>query len=88
MLEISAEYAGVVDKVTAGHIFVDGRTLWDMDSSVFAERRRLARQGVVVIAATLSESTGDALIAPEIVSYGFVELDESQELLKKHQKRF
>ncbi len=87
VLEISAEYAGVVDKVTAGHIFVDGRTLWDMDSSVFAERRRLARQGVVVIAATLSESTGDALIAPEIVSYGFVELDESQELFEKTSKK-
>ena len=57
-----------------------------MDSSVFAERRRLAREGIVVVAATLSASTGEVLTDPEIVSYGFVELDESLELFEKTSK--
>ena len=86
VLALTSEEGVVIDKVTAGHVFVDGRTLWDMDSSVFAERRRLAREGIVVVAATLSASTCEVLTAPEIVSYGFVELDESLELFEKTSK--
>ena len=87
VLEIDEYYAYVSEKVQAGHVFVDGKTLWDMDSSVFAERRRLAREGVVVVSATLDMITGEPLTTPEIVSYGFVELDESQELFEKSSKR-
>lgn len=86
VLALTSEEGVVIDKVTAGHVFVDGRTLWDMDSSVFAERRRLAREGIVVVAATLSASTCEVLTDPEIVSYGFVELDESLELFEKTSK--
>ena len=87
VLALTPEEAVVVDKVQAGHVFVDGRTLWDMDSSVFAERRRLARDGVVVVAAALSASTCEVLTDPEIASYGFVELDESLELFEKTSKK-
>ncbi len=86
VLALTPEEGVVIDKVAAGHIFVDGRTLWDMDSSVFAERRRLAREGVVVVAATLSASACEVLTDPEIVSYGFVELEESLELFEKTSK--
>lgn len=86
VLALTPEEGVVIDKVPAGHVFVDGRTLWDMDSSVFAERRRLAREGIVVVVATLSASTREVLTDPEIVSYGFVELDESLELFEKTSK--
>ena len=86
VLALTPEEGVVIDKVAAGHVFVDGRTLWDMDSAVFAERRRLAREGIVVVAATLSASTCEVLTDPEIASYGFVELDESLELFEKTSK--
>ena len=86
VLALTPEEGVVIDKVTAGHVFVDGRTFWNLDSSVFAERRRLAREGIVVIAATLSASTCEVLTDPEIASYGFVELDESLELFEKTSK--
>ena len=87
VLALTPEEGVVVDKVAAGHVFVDGKTFWDMDSTVFAERRRLAREGIVVVAATLSTSTCEVLTDPEIVSYGFVELDESLELFEKTSKK-
>ena len=86
VLALTADEGVVVDRVAAGSVFVDGRTMWDMDSSVFSERRRLAREGVVVIAATVSALDWDALAPPEIASSGFVELDESQELFEKTSK--
>ena len=87
VLALTSEEGVVVDKVSAGHVFVDGRTLWSKDSSVFAERRRLARDGVVVVAAALSASTCEVLTDPEIASYGFAELDESLELFEKTSKK-
>ncbi len=86
VLELDYDAGTVVGKVPSGHIFVDGRTLWNMDSSVFAERRHLSREGVVVVAATLSMDTNEVLSEPELASYGFAELDESQELFEKSSK--
>lgn len=87
VLAITPEEAAVVDKVAAGSVFVDGRTMWDMDSSVFIERRRLAREGVLVVVAAVSKRTGTPLVPPEIASAGFIELDESQELFEKTSKK-
>lgn len=87
VLAITPDEGAVVDKVTAGSVFVDGRTMWDMDSSVFIERRRLAREGVVVVVAAVSKRTGAALVPPEIASAGFIELDESQEIFEKTSKK-
>ena len=83
VLELTADGGMVVDKVPAGPVFVDGKRLWDMHSAVFAERRRLARDGIVTLIVTLSKQTGEALKPPRLVSSGFVELDESEELFKK-----
>ena len=87
VLALTPEEGVIIDKVTAGSVFVDGRTLWGMDSSVFAERRRLAREGVVVVSAAISASSYEVLTDPEIASYGFVELDESLELFEKTSKK-
>ncbi|MDA0768837.1 MAG: ribonuclease J [SAR202 cluster bacterium Casp-Chloro-G4] len=86
VLELTAKEGHVVDKVQAGHIFVDGRYLLDMHSNIISERRRLAKDGVVVVSVVLSESTGKAFSPPEVVSSGFAELDESQDLFERTSK--
>ncbi len=86
VLELTKEEGAVVDKVPAGHVYVDGQMLWSNQSSVIQERRRLSRDGVVVVAITLDAETGDAKGAPELASAGFVELDESQDLFEKTSK--
>ena len=87
VLELTAHEGQVVDTVPSGHVYVDGHKLWDMDSKVFKERKQLAREGIVAIVITLSERTGDVLKPPKVVSSGFVEMDESQELFEKTSKK-
>lgn len=82
VLELTEESGQVVDKVTAGHVFVDGNTFWDMHSPVLKERRRLARDGVVAVFIAVNKDTGEVALTPEVASSGFAELDESQELFE------
>ena len=86
VLELTEDAGRIVDKVPAGHVFVDGHTLMHMHSAVLNERRRLGRDGIVAVMVTLNQQTGDVLRAPALVSSGFVELDESQELFEKASK--
>ena len=87
VLELTPDAGEVVGKVPAGHIFVDGQRLWDMHSSVLAERKHLAREGVVAVVITLNKGTGKVIESPRFVSSGFVELDESQDLFEKTSKK-
>jgi ribonuclease J len=86
VLELTQEEGRVVDKVQSGHVFIDGRYFLDMHSPIITERRRLAKDGVVVVSVTLSESTGKVLSPPDVESSGFAELDESQELFERTSK--
>ena len=82
VLELDADEGRVVDKVPAGHVLVAGRRVWGEHSKVLDERRRLARDGVVVVVVVLDKDSGAPLKAPELLSWGFVELEESKELLE------
>ena len=86
VLEITSDSGRVVDKVPAGHIFVDGSRLWGMETSVLTERRRLAREGIVVVVVSVDGKTGKVLKSPVVVSSGFEELDESRDLFEKTSK--
>ncbi|MCH7653015.1 MAG: ribonuclease J, partial [Chloroflexi bacterium] len=86
VLELTEEKGVVAEKVQAGRVYVDGQMLWSTQSPVIEERRRLSRDGVVVVAITVDAKTGVAKGAPELASAGFVELDESQELFEKTSK--
>ena len=82
ILELDAEAGQVVGSVPAGHALVDGHRLWDADSKVLDQRRRLARDGVVVVVITVSKGSGMPLKPPHLLSSGFAELDESSQLLE------
>ena len=86
VLELTRDHGEVVDKVRAGPVFVDGHHFWNMDSSILRERMILAREGVVTVVATLDSRTNEAVGTPRVVSYGFIELDESQDLFQKTSK--
>lgn len=86
VLELTAHEGEVVDRVRAGHIVVDGQQYWDMDSTILGERMSLARHGVVTVVLTVDAETDGILASPRLVSSGFVELDESQDLFEKTSK--
>ena len=87
VLAIDGDEAAVVDEIPAGHVFIDGRRVWDMDESVLNDRRRLARDGVVTIAIALSVRTGLPLSDPSISSVGFMDSENSHALFENTSKQ-
>ena len=87
VLELTADGGEVVDRVPAGQVFVDGQRRLPRASKVLGERRRLARDGLVAVVVILSKKSGKALRPPDVLSSGFVELEESQELFEKTSKK-
>ena len=83
VLELRSGFGRVEGAVPAGHIFVDGRHIWGMESGVIEQRRRLARNGVVVVTASVDGRTARPVGRPAVASTGFVELEDSKTLFKK-----
>ena len=80
VLELCEEYGEIVGSVPAGRVFVDGNRLWGTDEAVLAERRRLSRDGVVVVTVTFDADTGDVVGSPQVASSGFSTSTEGPDL--------
>ena len=83
VLEITPDEGRVVDSVPAVPAFVDRRRTWESDSDVFADRRRLARDGTVALAITISRHSGGVIKAPVITSSGFIQTDDQHDLFTR-----
>ena len=83
VLEISQDGASVVDHVASGPIYLDGRRIWGLENTVLEERRSLSRDGFVVVNITIQKGGNTVLSAPEIVSMGFINIDENDELMNE-----
>ena len=83
VLELRSDFGRVTGAVPAGHIFVDGRHIWGMESGLLEQRRLLARNGVVVVTASVDSRTGKTAGRPAVTSSGFVELADSNTFFKK-----
>jgi len=83
VLELTAKQGTIVDKIPAGHVYVNGRRMWADDGKVLSERGRLAREGVVTVVVSVDASSGKVVSAPSLLSSGFVEMDESIDLMER-----
>ena len=70
------------DVVTSGRVFVDGSGVGDIGAMVLRERRRLSRDGFLAVILGLDEASGDVLLGPEILTRGFVYVEESEQFLE------
>ncbi len=68
--------------VPSGKVMVDGFGVGDVGSVVLRDRKHLAEDGVMIIAATLERESGRVVAGPDIVSRGFVYVRESEELIE------
>jgi len=71
--------AARAEKVPSGRVFVDGKGVGDVGYDVLRDRRRMAREGVIILLISLAKETGDIVSGPEIIARGVVadeELDE------------
>jgi len=69
--------------VQAGYVFVDGLSVGDVGEVVLRDRRALASDGMFMIVVTVDKQTGSVIGAPEIITRGFVHLNERDPLMNE-----
>ena len=81
VLELDEENGRVVDRVPSGTVLVDPSGLAGIHEVVLKDRQHLAEQGFVVAVVVIDSATGELVSGPEIVSRGFVYMDQNEELM-------
>jgi ribonuclease J len=81
VLEIDRTGARFAGTVPNGVILVDGYGVGDVGSIVLRDRRHLAQDGLIVVVACLDLDGGQLISGPDIVSRGFVDVRESEDLM-------
>ena len=83
VLELTRDGGKVVDKVPAGHVYVDGHSIIDSKSSILRDRRALSRDGVLMVTIALDKDAGTLAKPPQVTSKGFMEQEDVSELFRK-----
>jgi ribonuclease J len=81
VLELSAGAVRRADRVKAGMIFVDGLGVGDVGPVVLRDRRLLAEDGFLLCVVTIDAQSGEVLAGPDLISRGFVHIDEARDFL-------
>ena len=82
VLEIDHHGARKAGKVTVGRVCIDSGSIDEVvEDMVIRDRRHLSEDGFVIPIVSMDKNTGRADGLPEIVTRGFVSLDEGSELL-------
>ena len=83
VLETNRASMKISGTVPSGSILVDGLGVGDVGSVVLRDRKHLAEDGLIIVAATVRKSTKSIEAGPEIVSRGFVYVKESEKLMEE-----
>ena len=83
VLEIDALGARPAGRVPAGCVYVDGLRMRTEDDAALRDRRRLSRDGFVVVVVPIDRAAGEIRGEPEIVSGGFAAPDEDEGLTER-----
>ncbi len=83
VIEFDEEGAFLAERVSSGHVLVDGLGIGDVGNVVLRDRRLLSRDGFVVVVIALDEQTGELVDGPDIISRGFVYVRDSEDLLEE-----
>ncbi len=80
-IEFTPDGAFRREPVQVGRVFVDSGSLEEIEEVVIRDRRHLAEDGVVVPIIAINKHSGKMETSPEIVTRGFLPMDDGQELL-------
>ncbi len=82
VLEVDRSGARIAEqRVPAGYVYVDG-LVGDIGHVVLRDRKALANDGIFVVMVAIDQRTGRVVGRPEIVSRGFIDMRESEELIE------
>ncbi len=82
IVEVGEDVAGIIGKVDkSGAILIDGAGVGDVSDVVLRDRLHIGQDGFLVLVVGISAETGEIIQGPEVISRGFVYMDESVELV-------
>lgn len=71
-------------RVQADNIFIDGKDISGLSTAVIRDRNILANDGMVAVLISIDSRTNTVLTIPEIVTRGFIYMDDkSEEIIKE-----
>ncbi len=82
VLEFDEEGARRADRVSVGRVCIDVGTFDEVGDVILKERRHISEDGIVIPILAINEHTGRLEVPPEIVSRGFVPMDEAMDLME------
>lgn len=86
-VEFVDETMRLAEKVPTSIVLVDGSGVGDVGPDVMREREALSRDGVVVINLLLDDSNSQPVVAPDIITKGFIIMRDETDLLTGLRKR-
>jgi len=84
--DVLAMKNGIIKKtgyIHAGDSYVDGNRVGEISSAVMRDRKIMANDGIVVVIVSMDMKNGKLLSSPNIITRGFVLVNDNIELLKK-----
>ena len=86
VLEISKDYARVVESFDVGKIFIDENGFDEIDYEIVRERKKLAFGGLITLVITIDKETKELKSAPQITVQGVAGIDPLNGFLKEAQE--
>ena len=83
VLEVNKVTAGVIGRVRAGNILVDGIGIGDVGNIVLRDRKHLAEEGMLIVVAAIDLETYSIMSGPDIITRGFVYAKDSEDLIEE-----
>lgn len=84
IVEVDEDCARVVGRVEqSGSVLIDGTGVGDVSEVVLRDRQHLGADGFLVLVIGLDKETGEIVVGPEVISRGFVFMDESEYLIEE-----
>ena len=69
--------------VQAGDVYIDGNRIGEVSNAVMKDRKIMANEGIVVVIANIDVKNNKLLGLPNVITRGFVLVNDNIELLKK-----
>jgi ribonuclease J len=82
-VEIDAGGARFGEREQSGMIFVDGVDIGDPADVALRDRRMLSADGIFIVVATVSEQSGQSVVAPEVIFRGVPFVEQADELVEE-----
>ncbi len=85
-LELDRETGTAYPTAWAGQVLVDGRMMDGVEEVVLRDRKHLSEDGMLTVILVIDTKTHKIIAGPDIVSRGFVSVDENVELIEACKK--